>query len=75
MFTKGQTILRDLGGGLILRRSTSKDVEALAEFNSAIHSDNEQDGHCLAAWTRDLLSGSHPTFRPDDFTVVADSST
>ncbi len=75
MFTEGQTILRDLGDGLILRRSTSQDVEALAQFNSVIHSDNEQDGQCLAAWTRDLLSGSHPTFRPDDFTVVEESST
>ena len=75
MFTRQQTILRDLGDGLILRRSTPDDVEALAEFNRAIHSDNEQDGQCLDSWTRDLLSGSHPTFRPDDFTVVEESST
>jgi hypothetical protein len=75
MFTKGQTILRDLGDGLILRRSTPADMDALAEFNHAIHSDNEQDGQCLASWTRDLLSGSHPTFHPDDFTVVEESAT
>ena len=75
MLTKGQTILRDLGDGLILRRSRPEDAKALAEFNSAIHSDNEQDGQCLSAWTRDLLSGSHPTFQPDDFTVVEESST
>jgi Acetyltransferase (GNAT) domain len=75
MFTRGQTILRDLGDGLVMRRSTPEDAEALAEFNSAIHSDNEQDGQCLAAWTRDLLSGSHPTFRPDDFTVIEESAT
>jgi hypothetical protein len=75
MFTQSKTILRDLGSGLILRRSTPDDAEALAEFNRAIHSDNEQDGQCLASWTRDLLSGSHPTFRPDDFTVVEESAT
>lgn len=75
MFTQSKTILRDLGDGLILRRSTSDDAEALVEFNSAIHSDDEQDGRCLASWTRDLLSGSHPTFRPDDFTIVEESAT
>lgn len=75
MFTQSKTILRDLGDGLILRRSTSGDADALVEFNSALHSDNEQDGRCLASWTRDLLSGSHPTFRSDDFTVVEESAT
>ena len=33
------TILRDLGNGLILRRSTNADTEKLVEFNSKIHSD------------------------------------
>jgi Acetyltransferase (GNAT) domain len=70
VFTKGQTILRDLGNGLILRRSSPEDADALAEFNRAIHSDNEPDGECLAAWTHDLLSGQHPTFSPNDFTIV-----
>lgn len=74
MFTKEQSILRDLGDGLLLRRSRVEDVDALAEFNRSIHSDNEQDGECLAAWTRDLLN-AHPTFRPDDFTVVEETST
>ena len=75
MFTQSKTILRNLGNGLTLRRSMPDDAEALAEFNRAIHSDNEQDGQCLSSWTRDLLCGSHPTFRPDDFTVVEESST
>lgn len=75
MLAKQQTILRDLGDGLILRRSTPDDAEALAEFNRAIHSDDEQDGQCLASWTRDLLSGSHPTFHTDDFTVIEETST
>ena len=74
MFTKSQNILRDLGDGLVMRRSTSEDAETLAEFNRTIHSDNEQDGQCLADWTRDLLT-AHPTFGPDDFTVVEESAT
>jgi hypothetical protein len=75
MFTKGQTILRDLGDGLILRRSTPEDADALAEFNRAIHADNDADGKCLAAWTRDLLTRPHPTFSPNDFTVIEEAPT
>src|SRR6266496_6852148 len=75
MLTKPQPILRDLGDGLILRHSTSEDAEALAEFNRAIHADNEQDGECLAAWTRDLLTRPHPTFSPNDFTIVEEAAT
>src|SRR5688572_3985319 len=41
VFPKQQTILRDLGDGLILRRSTPEDANSLAEFNHAIHADNE----------------------------------
>lgn len=75
MFTKGQTILRDLGTGLIMRRSTPEDAEALAEFNRAIHADDNADGDCIAAWTRDLLTTPHPTFSPNDFTVVEEAAT
>ena len=75
MFTKPQTILRDLGNGLILRRSIPEDADALAEFNRGIHSDNEPDGQCVAAWTRDLLTRPHPTFHPDDFTIVEETAT
>jgi GNAT superfamily N-acetyltransferase len=70
-------LLRDLGDGLILRRSTPADAEALADFNSALLSD---DGPAapdarIAAWTRDLLSGDHPTFGVDDFTIVEEART
>jgi hypothetical protein len=75
VFTKGQTILLDLGNGLIMRRSTPEDAVALAEFNRPIHSDNEPDGQCIAAWTRDLLTRSHPTFSPNDFTIVEEPAT
>jgi len=75
VFTRGQTILRDLGNGLILRRSTPDDADALAEFNRRIHADDAADGQCLAAWTRDLLTRPHPTFSPNDFTIVEEAPT
>lgn len=75
MLTKGHINLRDLGNGLILRRSTPEDAEALAEFNARIHGDDGEDMQCLAAWTRDLLTRPHPTFRPNDFTIVEETTT
>jgi hypothetical protein len=77
MFAKGQTILRDLGNGLIMRRSTPEDAEALAEFNGHIHAhgDDKADLQCIAAWTRDLLTRPHPTFHPNDFTIVEEATT
>ena len=75
MFTKHQTILRDLGDGLILRRASPEDAEALEKFNADIHSNSEGDRQCVAAWTRDLLTRPHPTFRPNNFTIVEEVST
>ena len=70
-------IIKDLGAGLILRRSTSDDANALAKFNASIHSDDgpEKPDERLDAWTRDLLTRPHPTFIPNDFTVVEETST
>jgi hypothetical protein len=68
-------ILQDLGNGLILCRSTSYDAEALAEFNSRIHSDDgfEKPDERVGAWTRDLLTRPHPTFHADDCTLVVEA--
>ena len=72
-----QPILRELGDGLILRRSLPADAEALADFCGHVHSDDGWDKPDLriAAWTRDLLTKPHPTFTPDDFSVVAEAAT
>jgi len=72
-----QKILRDLGGGLILRRSTPADAERLADFCGRIHSDEgiDKPDARVAAWTRDLLARPHPTFPPENFTVVAEAAT
>lgn len=68
-------ILRHLGDDLILRRSTPADADRLAEFNATIHGDNELDGKRVAAWTRDLLKGNHPTFQAGDFTIIENTNT
>ncbi len=65
-------IIRELPGGLVLRRSTMADAEPLAAFNALLHSDTNEPDLRVAAWTRDLLNGCHPTFAPDDFTIVED---
>jgi hypothetical protein len=68
---------RDLGNGLSLRRSTAADAEALADFCARVHSTEgwDQPNTRVAAWTRDLLTRPHPTFRPDDFTIVEETAT
>ena len=64
---------RELGDGLLLRWASADDTEALAAFNVAIHSDNPDEPETwLAEWTRDLMSGEHPTTKPSDFTAVVD---
>ena len=75
--TQAHTILRDLGDGLILRRATLDDAEALGTFNAHIFrtAGSEQPNIGIAAWTEDLLSGGHPACGPDDFTIVEEAST
>jgi hypothetical protein len=66
------SLTRDLGDGLILRRATVDDTDMLAAFHAAVHSDAgpQSPDEGVRAWVRDLMSGRHPTFRPDDFTLV-----
>ncbi len=74
-------ILKDLGGGLILRRARREDAEPVAAFNARVHhssggSFQEREPHQgVAAFTRDLMSGNHPTCDALDFTVVEDTTT
>ncbi|MDQ6694793.1 MAG: GNAT family N-acetyltransferase [Chloroflexota bacterium] len=74
---EARNVIKDLGDGLILRRSTSEDAERLARFNAAIHANTttKVSNEPVAAWTRDLLSGRHPTFGVGDFTLVEDLHT
>ena len=63
-------IIRHLKDGLILRRSSPADAEKLVKFNVEIHKDAE-----VGEWTRDLMSGKHPTFDVGDFTIVENPET
>ena len=69
-------ILSQLADGLILCRSTSADADALAEFNSHIHSDFgfDKPDQRVGAWTRDLLTRPHPTFHAEDCTLVVEAA-
>jgi len=66
---------RDLGNGLVLRRSSKEDAEKLAEFNGRIHGDDEVDRYRVGVWTKDMLSGKHPTMQGDEFTIVEEKKT
>jgi GNAT superfamily N-acetyltransferase len=74
-------VLRDLGGGLILRRATREDAEAVAAFNARVHDspggpfEQREPQSGIAAGTRDLMSGDHPTCDASDFTVIEDTTT
>lgn len=72
-------MLKDVGGGLILRRASREDAEAVAAFNSRVHNSSgdpfeQREPHRgVAAFTRDLMSGDHPTCDAADFTVIEDT--
>lgn len=64
--------IRELSDGLIQRRATCEDAERLAAFAGDVfrHPGTGLPDPREAAWARDMASGGHPTFRPDDFTLV-----
>lgn len=66
---------RPLSDGLLLRRATAADTEAVADLNGRILADPDESPKILADWTRDLMSGRHPTVTPEDFIVVEDTGT
>ena len=67
-------MLRDLGGGLVMRRATEADAERLGAFNADVlrGQDAPDPAPWMDAWTRDLISGRHPTFRADSALIVED---
>jgi Acetyltransferase (GNAT) domain len=70
-------MIRELGDGLVLRHATAGDEEALAGFVGDVlrAQDGDEPNQHLAAWTRDLIGGRHPAFRPADATVVVERRT
>jgi len=68
--------VRDLGGGLLLRTARREDANELAEFNGAMHADEDISADEVATWTLDLFETPHSTFRPErDVVVVEDTAT
>ena len=68
-------VLRDLGDGLILRRSAPEDADVLSDFNAVVNSLTDQPDEQVRAWTCDLISGRLPRFDSEDFTIVEDTKT
>jgi hypothetical protein len=70
-----KSVLRDLGDGLVLRRATVEDTEALVAFNAGVFREPgaQEPDKWIAAWTRDLMKGNHPTFDVGDILVVEDT--
>ncbi len=70
-------ILKTLPDGLVIRRATTDDTDALVDLqiHAFANPDTGELDHYLGGWTSDLMSGKHPTFRPEDFLVVQDTKT
>ena len=68
-------VLADLGDGLIVRYPTAADEDELAAFNAEMHGAPGPPHEGINVWTRDLLVRPHPTFTPQDFTVIEDTRT
>ena len=66
---------RELGGGLVLRWSTSADTAAIGQLYGFVFRDKAEDplNHIMMAWERDLMSGRNPLIGPGDFAVVEDT--
>ncbi|MGC9350312.1 MAG: GNAT family N-acetyltransferase [Anaerolineae bacterium] len=71
-----EAVIRDLGDGLVLRRATPADDEALVDFNARVHSDVgwETPDEPIGAWVHDLMTQPHPTFDVGDFLIVEDTA-
>src|SRR5215813_8006943 len=70
------TLPRDLGDGLTLRRGRLADADALAEFIADVlrQQDAPEPNHGLGGWTRDLMTGRHPWFRPEDDALIVEDA-
>ena len=68
------TLPIQLDDRLTLRRATPEDLDRLLALQSLTLQDpgEAQADERILFWTRDLMSGDHPTFEPGDFTLVED---
>lgn len=67
--------VKDLGDGLIMRKATLDDAEALARFHATQQAyPPETYDESIYDWMLDLMGGRHPFFQPSDFLVVEDTA-
>lgn len=69
-------ILHDFGNGLIVRHAHTDDTAALAEMEiqAFANPDTGEPDIYIGGWTRDLMSGNHPNFCPEDYLIVVDTT-
>ena len=70
-----ESVIKDLGDGLVMRRGRRDDADAVADFMSknATEPGSSEPSTTIGAWTCDLFADDHPTMRPEYFTVVEDT--
>ncbi len=71
------SVIREIGDGLVLRRSTAADRERIVDFhaNTLLGPGETPPLDRLKFWLLDMLGGSHLTGRPDDFLYVEEAAT
>ncbi len=69
-------VIRHLGDGLVLRRSSAADRERIAAFhaNTLLGPDETPPLERIHYWLLDMLGGEHPTGRPGDFLYVEEAA-
>lgn len=64
----------DVGDGLVLRRATVADAQAVATFVADVlrGQDAAEPSAAMGAWIEDLVSGRHPGVRAEDCFLITD---
>ncbi len=66
--------VEDLGDGLVMRRATPEDAEALSRFHATQQANPPEAYDAIYHWMLDLMGAGHPHpfFTPSDFLIVED---
>ncbi len=64
----------ELEDGLVMRGATRDDAMRLADFNTEMHTDDDEPREWMWNWTNDLVTKPHPTMKLDDIILVEDTS-
>ena len=74
---KSQDTFRELGDGLVMRAATFEDRGPVSMLHGTMlaGSDEALPSERMIAFVFDLMSGTHPTFRASDFTLVEEKAT